>query len=77
MVVGVIMELEIKNISAKVNALSFANNAICTLGTMKTLSEAEKNHQAMLSELMVDLFEIRDFMELNREALFNKLKDTM
>ena len=77
MVVGVIMELEIKNISAKVKALSFANNAICTLGTMKTLSEAEKNHQAMLSELMVDLFEIKDFMELNREALFNKLKDTM
>ena len=77
MVVGVIMELEIKNIDAKVNALSFANNAICTLGTMKTLSEAEKNHQAMLSELMVDLFEVRDFMEFNRAALINELKDTM
>ena len=77
------MELEIKNISAKVNALMFANNAICTLGTMKTLSEAEKNHQAMLSELMVDLnvlkhlFEIRDFMKLDKQALFNELKDTM
>ncbi len=71
------MELEIKNISAKVNALMFANNAICTLGTMKTLSKAEKNHQAMLSELMVDLFEVRDFMDFNRGALFNELKDTM
>ena len=71
------MELKIKNISAKVDALTFANNAICTLGTMKTLSKAEKNHQAMLSELMVDLFEVRDFMDFNRGALFNELKDTM
>lgn len=79
LLVGVSMS--INNLEKKLNALSFAQNSISTLNTIKSLTPAQKEHQAMLSELFVDLSDIRDELRWEQEAhdnsLIHRLKDTM
>lgn len=53
----------IERIEEKVSAIRAAQNCISTINSMKP-GAIEPEVQAMLSELMVDLFEIQDEQEL-------------
>lgn len=64
--------MTINNLEQKLKALSFAQNSISTLNTIKPLTPEQREHQAMLSELFVDLSDIRD--ELRWEQLMPEVK---
>ena len=58
----------VKNIEAKVEAIRNAENAMLTLNKHLGKEHFSKETLAMLSELKVDLFEIRDDQDYQRKV---------
>lgn len=58
----------VKNIEAKVEAIRDAENAMLTLNKHLGKEHFSKETLAMLSELKVDLFEIRDAQDYQRKV---------